>query len=526
MTGGAGASDRDWRIFERLPYGVVVHQEQGRILFANQPAANLFGVALADDLVGRQITDLFTPPYLKGLRASLVTPDGEDPEPVHERLLRPDGRVVEVEVTAVPFVAEEEGRVQLSFHDIGPRLRAHALERNEWLLRLAGGVAHELNNALSAIRSRASVLQSSSRAGSGIGGAVVPPEWDEDLAAIVSASQSASLVTERLLGYARGGSYRRRVIDVASLVRKVVARARGDAPAGVTIAVELATAPLAVEGDETQLVSVLEALFDNALEAHRPGGQVTLRTGPVDLAPEELPEDPSGDKVRHAGGVKRAFVHIEVEDDGAGMSSEVLARAFEPYFSTRAVGRGLGLAMVHGIVRHHDGFVRIDSTIGGPTCAHLWLPSLPASVASVAVPNRGKRKVRPTGRGRVLLVDDDAQVRSAVRRVLIHLGYDVVEAASGEDALALCAAGGLEPYACVLLDMQMPGMGGAEVLHRLRELWPLLPVLVATGYHRDEVVAELLTFGHVGFVRKPFEVSELGLQIEGLLGQRALEPEL
>jgi len=531
----------EWEPLERLAYGVIVHEEHGDILFANAPAAALAGVSRGAELVGRRIEELFEPPYLKGLRARLLAADGDLPEAlqVHERLKRPDGRVVDVQVASVPFVQGARGRVQLVFHDLGPQLRAAEGARREGLAQLAGGVAHELNNVLATILAHAAVLKDALpfAVGAGAAASQVPAGADSavatspllgDLDAIASASQRGGQITSRLLGYAHGGRYLARAIDVMSLMRALTARVRETRPE-VAVNESFEAGPLQVVGDAAQLTSVLDALCDNALAAldgkgadvaaGARGPALTFRSERVHLSSRELAEDGVG------GG---AFAYMEIADTGVGMSPAVLARAFEPYYSTHGQGRGLGLAMVRGVVQHHGGIVRLESHEGVGTYARLWLP---LAGAALVAPLEGLdadafgRMVEPglqasttpdesVARSLVMVVDDEPLVRRATQRVLTRLGYDVVEAPDGKGALALFEASGPATLACVLLDMQMPGLRGEEVLLRLRDMRPDVPVVVLTGYQDDAIVARLLALGRVGFLTKPFGIAELGAEIK------------
>lgn len=631
MTPAARVDDRCRTIIERLPYGVMVHDEQGDILFANALAGDLVGVTSGDALIGTPITDVFVGPYLLGVRRRLMGLDDVDvgPRMVRRRLTRADGGTVVVEVAATPFLAGRRGEVQLVFNDVDPRLRAdeerartvdallHLLGEPSWVIwttdtagvvvwssfhggaasrgavrmvwrdgapvatalgapddpriagalaralrgdvatcevrvaertaaiemgplrgaagpvvgtiglaldvtdrplrddrrlererldglaRLSGGVAHQFNNLLAIIMARVETMRRESTAG---------PEVAEDLDAVIAATRRGGEVVEQLLGFARGGSYQRENVDVAALIDVAAARITVDASGAVAVRVEHGPDAMRVRGDARQLALALHALTTNALEATPAHGGVTLRAIRVALTAAEL------------GGVEVApngFVAIEVADRGPGMPREVLARAFEPYFSTRGDGRGLGLSMVYGVAHHHGGLVRFISEAGVGTRAQLILPLLStpeAPTARAAPPVEGP--LNPPHRGVALLVDDEAQVRRALRRLVARLGYVVVEAEDGEAALAAFTEARAEPFALVLLDMRMPGMSGDEVLRRMLAIDPGVRVIICTGFADEELVRSLAGLGHVGLLLKPFGMAELQAQIAAVTSGR------
>ncbi len=619
---------RFWEMIERLPSGVIVHHEQGTIMFANTPAARLAGATSGEALVGRPITDLFPLPYLKGVRELLLGLRAHDAETqsARARLFRLDGAEVDVEVAAMPFVAGTHGEVQLVFHDIGRRLAAEAAlehtvtqihlvlahlpgtlwttdragritashahgravpgimpwisappgtpieavlgepngplvaeantralqgetaaceigigdrivsvevaplrrsahaedaeiigtvglaidvterrqrerrrreqERLDALARLAGGVAHEVNNVLASVISHATVLRMEHKELEGVA----------DLDAIVTASQRGGRVSSRLLGFAREGLYQRESLDAVELVRAAADRAREDAPHNVEVVYISESGPQPIEGDLKQLSTILDALTENALDAMvSHGGTLTLRADMEELGPEEIPWDDIA---------ASSFSRIEVTDTGCGMPEAVRERAIEPYFTTRGDGRGLGLSMVYGVVRHHGGFTHLKSAVGVGTTARVYLP---LAMGPLRTSPLSRTPPPPTGpspwRGTVLVVDDEAAVRRVMSRLLTLMGFTVIEAEDGPTALTLFAEAREEPIGMVLLDMRMPRMGGDEVLRRLLELDPEVRVVLCTGYDRDQITQGLFALGRVGFLQKPYGIDELEREV-------------
>jgi len=265
----------------------------------------------------------------------------------------------------------------------------------------------------------------------------------------------------------------------------------------------------AMVGDATQVRQVVMNLITNASDAlDQQPGLITLETGVMEadqgtLAATYLNEQlPSG-----------RYVYLAVSDSGVGMDEATRRRIFEPFFTTKFTGRGLGLAAVLGIVRGHRGAIDVQSEPGRGTTFQVLFPaatSVAAVEGAMTAPSKQWR-----GSGVVLLVDDEEAVRGVAARVLQRSGFEVVEAGSGEEAIAHCASTTIEPRA-VVLDLTMPGLGGEATFHELRRRWPALPVVVSSGYMPQEGG----DLQHVPFLAKPYRPSEL---IDLL--RRVLEPQ-
>jgi CheY-like chemotaxis protein len=276
---------------------------------------------------------------------------------------------------------------------------------------------------------------------------------------------------------------------------------------GVTVRIETQPAddlwPALV--DPTQIELVILNLAINARDAMPDGGTVTLTTRNVTTGvPTEPGAPPAGD-----------HICVSVADTGTGMTDAVRARAFEPFFTTKPVGRGsgLGLSQVYGLARQSGGGVTLDSAIGRGTVVTVFLPRAAArpAVAAPAAP-----LAQPVCAAAVLLVDDDPAVRSVTRSMLEDLGCRVVEAAGGQAALDLLAAG--DAVDLLLVDLAMPDMNGAEVARRARELRPALPLLFMTGYTDPDILGA----GHDRVISKPFRIAELGARLMAVLGDAAI----
>jgi PAS domain S-box-containing protein len=360
---------------------------------------------------------------------------------------------------------------------------------------LAGGIAHDFNNLLAGVLGNAELMLERART-----------TTDRELAnAIITAAQRAAALTRQMLAYAGQRDLgRREPVDVGQLVREL--RALLDATLSKKARLDLFVEEASlVTGDPVTLSQVVMNLLTNASDAlgEQPG-QVTVRVKRVGAV------DSRWDQAQGAIVGPGRWVLVEVEDTGAGMDETTRGRVFEPFFSTKVRGHGLGLAACLGIVRAHGGAVLVESELGHGSRFSILLPEsdgeAPATRGAVSHPVS-------TSPCRVLVVDDEPIVRSQLRRSLELRGYTVVEAADGRAALALLAAGpGVADV--VILDMTMPDLDGAEVLHRLRAAGSRVPVVISSGY-LDVAVERRLPRGEFqGFLAKPYGATELVNAIE------------
>ncbi|WP_306600871.1 PocR ligand-binding domain-containing protein [Geothrix sp. 21YS21S-2] len=414
-------------------------------------------------------------------------------ETVHRRK---DGSLMPVElcVQALP-----DGDELFAFiRDIGPRRRAEAetLRLQNQLLQsqkmdslgsMAGGIAHDMNNVLGAILGLASANLGAQ-----------PPGSPARLAfeTIIKAAQRGGKMVRGLLDFARARPAEERELDLNELLHEEVALLERSTLSRVDLRLDLDPALRGIRGDPGALVHLLMNLCVNAVDAMGDAGTLTLRTRNAD----------------------NDWVEVVVEDTGCGMSPEVLARATDPFFTTKDVGKGtgLGLAMVFRTVKAHRGQLDIQSEPGAGTQVRIRLP------ASAAAPGRPEPAApRPAGDAapmNVLVVDDDELIRCTMQVLLELLGTCPSTASTGEEALEALTLGPLPDV--VILDMNMPGLGGSGTLPRLRERWPV-PVLLATG-HVDRAVLDLVDrFPAVVLLPKPYSLDDVK---RGLEAARALAP--
>jgi two-component system cell cycle sensor histidine kinase/response regulator CckA len=291
-------------------------------------------------------------------------------------------------------------------------------------------------------------------------------------------------------------------VDVSKQVVQITSLIQASIPKNVELRLSLANNLPPIEVDVGQLQQVIMNLVINAAEAiGGAGGTVELRTGVERVGHEQLRANlarttpPAGQ-----------YVAISVEDTGSGIEESTLARIFDPFFTTKFTGRGLGLSSVLGIVRGHKGLITVDTHPGAGTVFRVFLP-----LSSTSVPARSDPAAERQGSSTILVVDDEDVVRRMARNALERLGYQVLMAANGREAVELFAADP-DRIQIVLLDMMMPVMGGEEALRRLLEIRPSLPVLAMSGFHEREA-KQRFGAGIAGFIQKPFTAGQLAIKL-------------
>jgi signal transduction histidine kinase len=377
-----------------------------------------------------------------------------------------DGTVLHVEITTRALSFNDQFAWITTVHDVTERLRLEEeLQRSrklDGLARLAGGVAHDFNNLLTSILGYTQILANRYAAS---------PEASNELGEIRAAGMHARELTQQLLAFARRQGWDSRVIDVRGLLLDRLALLRRLAGEGVLVDAPLAGDLWAVLADPAQIEQVLINLVMNARDAMGGRGTLSIRGSNVSV--------PSHGPPRHPHLEPGDYVILEVCDTGAGMSAEAMAHVFEPFFTTKPTGEGtgLGLATVYGVVQQLGGLATVESQPGhGATFRRVVRRSrraVPATATEHDGPARG-------GTESVLVVEDDASVRTLAVRLLSQAGYRVAVAASGEEALELGSRG--EPLHLLVTDLVMPRLGGHEVARRLGSAHPEMRVLYVSGY--------------------------------------------
>ncbi len=360
---------------------------------------------------------------------------------------------------------------------------------------LAAGIAHDFNNILTGISGNIGLAK--------IRHGLEPGAFellDEAEKAVLRARQ----LTQQLLTFSRGGTPITKTISLAGLLRDAATFALRGSNVRCDFFVPEDCWP--VKADEGQISQVVNNLIINAQQAMPEGGVVTLRADNV-MAGAELgiPVQPG------------RYVHITVGDHGTGISPEHLQRVFDPYFSTKAKGRGLGLAVTYSIIQKHGGHISVASELGIGTTFHIYLP---ASVERRIEEREKETGKVPSGQGRILVMDDEEIVLDVAQKILRHLGYEVYSAKEGREAVEMYrkARESGRPFDAVILDLTVPGgMGGKEAMEQLMKLDPAVKGIVSSGYSDDPVVADFKDYGFSGVISKPYQIPALSRTLHRVL---------
>ena len=431
---------------------------------------------------------------------------GEVVREIEEEIVFSDGRRAHLLGYAAPLLDATKtvrGAVG-AFVDITERKRAeeerlrveHKLQESQKLESLgvlAGGIAHDFNNLLTGVIGNASLALVDLPADSPLG---------ECLREIEDAAQRAADLCKQMLAYAGRGRFVVENLDLNRVIRETASLLQSSVSKNAALRFDLAATPLpTVQADATQLRQILMNLVINASEAIGAGpGTISVKTGVLTADRAYLETATVGADLPVGD-----YVLLEVRDTGSGMPPEILERIFDPFFTTKFTGRGLGLAATLGIVRGHRGAVRVESEAGRGTAFHILLPSVDAT-ATTAAPSFATPQ-RWRGTGTVLVVDDEATIRSTATRMLESLGFQVITAEDGTAGVETLRA--RPAVAAILLDLTMPRMSGEETFREFRQIRADVPVVLMSGFNEMEAVMPFHGKGLSGFLQKPFTAATL-----------------
>ncbi|MDX9856902.1 MAG: PAS domain S-box protein [candidate division Zixibacteria bacterium] len=488
-------------IAEMLPEAVFESDAEGRITYANQKATQYFGFETRDYSRGLSILDVIVPEERERALAS------------HQQLLRTgEHGVVEytgVRKDGVKFpISVRSSRIVRNGVPVGTRgvvidismekayereqLRSQKLES---LGILAGGLAHDFNNLLTGILGNISIARLSEK---------LDTETDQGLEVAERAAMRARDLTQQLLTFSKGGEPVKKVISVEPVLRESVTFAlRGsNVRAEISIAEDLKC----IDADAGQISQVIHNLTINAVQAMPEGGTITVRACNRLIKPHSHPALGDG-----------AYVEISVADEGLGIPERLLARIFDPYFTTKQTGSGLGLASSYSIVKKHGGHIDVSSIQGTGTTFTVYLPACGVN----ATPDPQGEELPAVGSGRILLMDDEGYIRDLATRVLSKAGFEIDCAAHGREAIELFEAARSSgvPYDVVILDLTVPGgMGGRETLEHLQTIDPGVRAIVCSGYSNDPILSRYGEVGFAAMVTKPYRPGELVQAVTVVLG--------
>lgn len=469
----------------------LARREDGRIQtwtleFANQAALRAWKRELPD-VLGKTTDEIFPDSDATETFRPVVEKIFEDRSPqVWERYFGGSGQILQMVSVPLDDVFISAGLDVTELRRRQEQIRA--AQKMAAIGQLAGGIAHDFNNQLTGILGYAELLLSTTQS----------EEDRELLGRIQSAALRSSDLTKQLLAFARRGKVQRVPVDVEALIEESLGLLERSTDKLVHIDKSLGRHGRAVAGDPGLLQNALLNLVLNARDAVDEGGHLWIRTKvvrrPGEAGTSLTPELPAG-----------AYLRIEIEDDGVGMTEEVQAQMFEPFYTTKESGTGMGLASVQGTVESHGGAIVVDSAVGRGTLLQVYLPvsePAPTREAPTVAQGAGTRRLR------LLIVDDEPLVRDLCVAILERAGHEVMTASDGPSALAVYRER-WSTLDAVVLDMVMPHQSGLEVFREMKRINPSVKALLATGYSAEQAARDIQDAGIDGVVQKPFQTRAL-----------------
>ena len=395
-----------------------------------------------------------------------------------------------------PFEERElYATLEMALHKAKADAAMLAASRMEATATLAGGIAHDYNNLMCVVLGNAELVRN--HLGNDHPDAHMLQE-------IEVAARKASDLAQRLLAFARGGAYQLAKVDLNQIVREGLSVQERTVPYRIEVRRDLEGELWSIEADRAQLEMLLASLCANAVEAIEGDGEIRIATKNTNVD-DALAEE-------HAGLAPGRHAVLSVEDTGSGMNDEILAKVFEPFFSTKFQGRGLGLAAVYGIVKNHGGHIAIESKENEGTTCTIYFPAVESDVKQP----RRQRAAVTRGTETILVVDDEEVLLTLATRMLERLGYQVLTANGGHAAIDMVREYEGDIH-LVLLDMGMPIMDGPATFSLLKNERPEMSVILFSGYELDSAAQALLDAGASGFLKKPVTRQKLGEEIRKVL---------
>ncbi len=495
-----GSEERFRELADSLPQTVFECDEEGNATYLNSTASEVFGCTQEDLKKSANVLQMLVPEdrarAMKNIRARM---SGKIKDQREYTALRKDGTTFPAIINARPII---RGGKPAGLRGIVIDISEHKRFESE-LLRaqkiesigiLAGGIAHDFNNILTAIMGNISLAKMK----------LTPDNvLFRSLEEAEKASIQATALTRQLLTFSKGGSPVKKTISPGSLIRDCSTFAlRGT---NIRIDFGLAKDLWPVEADEGQLSQVLNNLVINACQA-MPGG------GVVEVSADNAIVD-TKDKFPLKNG---KYVKIAVKDHGSGIPQEQLPKIFDPYFTTKQKGSGLGLAVAYSIIRNHEGHIDVESRVGVGTTFTFYIPASEKRVLE----NQAQAPGLNFGRGKVLMMDDEEFVRTVAGAILKDLGYDVAFAKDGAEAIELYRKDkeSGQCFDAVIMDLTIPGgMGGKEAIRELLKIDPDVKAIVSSGYSNDPIMSDFQKYGFKGIMEKPYKVEDISKMLKKVI---------
>jgi PAS domain S-box-containing protein len=497
-------------IFENAIEGIFQTRLDGRFVSINPSMARILGAASPEALLGDpalRMTPFYVDPQHREEILRILLKQGRDVRNFQTQFMRQDGTVVWVSINArLNRSKDEEPLIEGTLEDITARknleLQLLHSQKLDAIGTMAGGIAHDFNNILGIIIGYTEIIQSRKLEAS--------HEAQRDLEQVLQAALRARDLVKQILSFSRQEEKALRMIQIGPLVKEATSMLRATLPATIRIRSSIQTDKEMILGDPTQIYQVLINLCTNAAYAmHDAIGTLSIALTTVIFASEEILPHPD----LHPG----VYQRLSIDDTGEGIDPSILGRIFEPFFTTKAlqVGSGLGLSVVHGIVKAHRGAVTVESNPGKGATFHVYLP--------VAQQRAGERKAPQLegalrGQGRILLVDDERVLAEVTAEMLTNAGYEVTVMTQPLEALRWFGLHA-EEVDLVITDQTMPGMTGLTMIEELRKLNLDIPVILCTGYSESATPETIHKLG-IRLIMKPVLIRDMDKAIKTLLSPK------
>ena len=495
-------SEEKYRMLaETASESIITCDLTGRIYYINRAGIELSGYP-KDEALGKNLSEILPADQIPMLTERIKKRIAGDKETrfLESALINKAGKRVQVELSSSPIVENDKvvGTLIVA-RDITERktleVQLQQIQKMESIAILAGGIAHQFNNALSLITGNLDLLTMDYPNDESINNYVEQMRYS---------THRITQLTSQLLAYARGGKYQVKIVALSDFVRDTLPLIGHTIKPSVYTETDLSRNILNVKADLTQMQMVLSAILSNASEAIEGEGRIRITCKNKMIQDERAKDFP---------GLKPGpYVNLEIEDDGKGMDEETKSRIFEPFFTTKFQGRGLGLAAAYGIIKNHDGWISVDSELGKGTTVRIFLPAIEAKVKELK-----KQKIEPVkGTGTILVIEDEEMLMDVSRAILERLGYRVLAAQNGKEAIDIAKTfdGDID---LAILDILLPDMGGKAIYPLLMEARPKLKVIICSGYSIDGSAKEILDAGAQDFIQKPFTIADLSEKLKKVL---------
>lgn len=493
-------SEEEYRtLFESTLDPIIVFNPKGSITQINQAGVNMFGYDSPVELIGKYIVDMFFDKSKVKIYKDQIEKDGYLKN-IELELIKKDGSIIYA-LTSTKVVYNDHGeiiRYEGFFKDITERHRMEEdlikVQKLESIGLFAGGIAHDLNNILTPILGNISLSRIQKN----------HEKIAERLLEAEKATLMARDLTQQLLTFSKGGAPIRRPTSISDILKDSLSFAlRGT---NVRSKLSIPDDLWVVDIDEGQISQVITNIILNADQAMPNGGTIEIKAENIFINEEKNLPLKSGE-----------YIRISIKDQGIGISEEFLQRIFDPYWTTKKIGSGLGLATSYSIIKNHDGYIDVESQLRAGTTFYIYLPAL----SEMVLAKKEEQIYEPImGKGNILVMDDDDMIRELATKMLESMGYSMTLARDGGEAFRLYQEA-MElghPYDAVVLDLTVPGaMGGKEAMRLFLRADPYVKAIVSSGYSNDPIMSEYKKYGFKAVIAKPYKVREFSEVLDKVL---------